>query len=184
MGSAAASRERHGCPPAHDRRFFPADDRRPTLAAPCRVAFGGRGGPVDGPPPRLARPDGRDRGQPPAAARDRRGVRIAGSRSWHARPSAVGGSPPADGSARDPHALRDRRRGRAAGRPFCILAPMSTGRCPICQGETFEIRAKLVCRTCGAILETCCEGGPMGAPCDREAARPAEPSPPAEAGSG
>jgi hypothetical protein len=39
---------------------------------------------------------------------------------------------------------------------------MSAPRCPICQGETFEIRAKLVCRQCGMILETCCEGGPMG----------------------
>jgi hypothetical protein len=34
--------------------------------------------------------------------------------------------------------------------------------CPVCQGETFEIRAKLICRVCGTILETCCEGGPMG----------------------
>ena len=39
---------------------------------------------------------------------------------------------------------------------------MTAPRCPICQGETFEIRAKLVCRRCGTILETCCEGGPMG----------------------
>jgi hypothetical protein len=39
---------------------------------------------------------------------------------------------------------------------------MTAPRCPICHGETFEIRAKLVCRVCGAILETCCEGGPMG----------------------
>jgi hypothetical protein len=66
----------------------------------------------------------------------------------------------------------------ADGRRRVCSSPMSTGRCPICQGETFEIRAKLVCRTCSAILETCCEGGPMGAPCDREVARPAEPSPP------
>jgi hypothetical protein len=55
---------------------------------------------------------------------------------------------------------------------------MTTSRCPICQGETFEIRAKLVCRTCGAILETCCEGGPMGPPCDRAAAPAEESSPP------
>jgi hypothetical protein len=54
---------------------------------------------------------------------------------------------------------------------------MSTCRCPICQGETFEIRAKLMCRRCGAILETCCEGGPMGAPIDPAAAPPAQPAP-------
>lgn len=65
----------------------------------------------------------------------------------------------------------------SAERPYA-LPLMSTGRCPICQGVTFEIRAKLVCRTCGTILETCCEGGPMGPPCDREAARPADSSPP------
>lgn len=34
--------------------------------------------------------------------------------------------------------------------------------CLVCQGPTLEIRGKLVCRRCGAILETCCEGGPMG----------------------
>jgi hypothetical protein len=39
--------------------------------------------------------------------------------------------------------------------------------CPVCAGSTHEIRAKLVCRQCGMILETCCEGGPMGG-CDRE----------------
>jgi len=53
-----------------------------------------------------------------------------------------------------------------------IMTPSS--RCPICQGETFEIRAKLVCRQCGTILETCCEGGPMGRAsggCDGGAAR-------------
>jgi hypothetical protein len=52
---------------------------------------------------------------------------------------------------------------------------MSTCRCPICHGETFEIRAKLMCRRCGAILETCCEGGPM-AP-TAAAAPPAQPAP-------
>jgi hypothetical protein len=53
---------------------------------------------------------------------------------------------------------------------------MQTPRCPICQGETFEIRAKLVCRRCGTILETCCEGGPMGSSpaCDRFPAPPAQ----------
>jgi len=40
--------------------------------------------------------------------------------------------------------------------------------CPICAGPTHEIRAKLVCRQCGMILETCCEGGPMGGTCHRE----------------
>jgi transcription initiation factor TFIIIB Brf1 subunit/transcription initiation factor TFIIB len=38
--------------------------------------------------------------------------------------------------------------------------------CPICAGPTHEIRAKLVCRQCGMILETCCEGGPMAGRCD------------------
>ena len=41
--------------------------------------------------------------------------------------------------------------------------------CPICGGETHEIRAKLHCRRCGMILETCCEGGPMHArSCDQQ----------------
>jgi hypothetical protein len=54
---------------------------------------------------------------------------------------------------------------------------MSSPRCPICQGETFEIRAKLVCRQCGMILETCCEGGPMGtSPTCPRPASPAEQS--------
>ena len=39
--------------------------------------------------------------------------------------------------------------------------------CPVCAGPTHEIRAKLVCRQCGMILETCCEGGPMAGGCDR-----------------
>jgi hypothetical protein len=54
---------------------------------------------------------------------------------------------------------------------------MATTPCPICRGETCEIRAKLVCRTCGAILETCCEGGPMGTgtSCRRPAASPVQP---------
>jgi len=53
-----------------------------------------------------------------------------------------------------------------------MLPPMSTCRCPICSGETYEIRAKLICRQCGAILETCCEGGPMGAQADDAALPP------------
>ena len=61
---------------------------------------------------------------------------------------------------------------RQAGGGCRMLPPMSTCRCPICSGETYEIRAKLVCRQCGAILETCCEGGPMGAPADDAAAPP------------
>ncbi|NBX29678.1 hypothetical protein EBR04_04390 [bacterium] len=53
---------------------------------------------------------------------------------------------------------------------------MATPRCPVCLGETHEIRAKLVCRQCGMILETCCEGGPMGSgECPRAAAPPAPP---------
>jgi hypothetical protein len=51
---------------------------------------------------------------------------------------------------------------------------MSMPRCPVCHGETHEIRATLVCRQCGMILETCCEGGPMGtADCAGMAAPPA-----------
>ncbi|MCS5617351.1 MAG: hypothetical protein NZ658_05070 [Pirellulales bacterium] len=42
---------------------------------------------------------------------------------------------------------------------------MSSPVCPVCTGPTHEIRAKLVCRQCGMILETCCEGGPMGGRC-------------------
>jgi len=37
--------------------------------------------------------------------------------------------------------------------------PASTPICPICGGRLIEIRAKLVCERCHAILETCCEGG-------------------------
>lgn len=55
----------------------------------------------------------------------------------------------------------------------------SSPRCPICNGETHEIRAKLHCRQCGAILETCCEGGPMaGRPCDRDPPPPTDPERP------
>lgn len=61
---------------------------------------------------------------------------------------------------------------------------MTTTPCPICTGPTFEIRAKLVCRQCGAILETCCEGGPMGPGCqpafDAAAEQPAAPPAPPE----
>jgi hypothetical protein len=31
--------------------------------------------------------------------------------------------------------------------------------CPVCGGPLVEIRAKLTCRRCRAIVETCCEGG-------------------------
>ncbi|MFM9010031.1 MAG: hypothetical protein ACKON8_03955 [Planctomycetota bacterium] len=55
---------------------------------------------------------------------------------------------------------------------------MSTCRCPICSGDTHEIRAKLVCRQCGAILETCCEGGPMGSASPEAATPPSRPEPP------
>lgn len=59
---------------------------------------------------------------------------------------------------------------------------MSEPICPVCGGATREIRAKLVCRRCGTILETCCEGGPMAGRCgptddgpDRPTAQPARP---------
>ena len=62
---------------------------------------------------------------------------------------------------------------------------MSACRCPICHGETHEIRAKLVCRRCGAILETCCEGGPMsGIDPEPSAARPLPPAQPDKRESG
>jgi hypothetical protein len=53
---------------------------------------------------------------------------------------------------------------------FWKFMPNSTQSiCPICGGETHEIRAKLHCRQCGMILETCCEGGPMHArSCDQQ----------------
>jgi hypothetical protein len=60
-----------------------------------------------------------------------------------------------------------------------MLLVMSQCRCPVCGGETVEIRAKLVCRGCGAILETCCEGGPMHGSAV-EPAPPREPSPPVD----
>jgi hypothetical protein len=53
--------------------------------------------------------------------------------------------------------------GRPCGGGSGMLPAMTDSRCPICAGPTHEIRAKLVCRECGAILETCCEGGPMAA---------------------
>lgn len=31
--------------------------------------------------------------------------------------------------------------------------------CPACGGELIEIRAKLQCKACRTICETCCEGG-------------------------
>ncbi len=31
--------------------------------------------------------------------------------------------------------------------------------CPVCGGKLVEIRAKLTCSRCRAIVETCCEGG-------------------------
>jgi hypothetical protein len=31
--------------------------------------------------------------------------------------------------------------------------------CPVCGGPLIEIRAKLQCRRCRTICETCCEGG-------------------------
>ncbi len=34
--------------------------------------------------------------------------------------------------------------------------------CPVCGGPLIEIRAKLQCRRCHTILETCCEGGRPG----------------------
>ncbi|MBM4020662.1 MAG: hypothetical protein FJ284_00160 [Planctomycetes bacterium] len=59
---------------------------------------------------------------------------------------------------------------------------MSDPICPVCGGETREIRAKIVCRHCGTILETCCEGGPMAGGChpgdgrlDGQATPPARP---------
>jgi len=62
------------------------------------------------------------------------------------------------------------------------MVPMTMPRCPVCQGETFEIRAKLLCRCCGMILETCCEGGPMGRglSCPQPPASPAPSAPPDE----
>ncbi|NBU40348.1 MAG: hypothetical protein EBS51_05965 [Planctomycetia bacterium] len=53
---------------------------------------------------------------------------------------------------------------------------MPPSACPVCGGDTHEIRAKLLCRVCGMILETCCEGGPMASGC-RPDAPPALPRP-------
>ncbi|MFM8706384.1 MAG: hypothetical protein ACKOHG_21505 [Planctomycetia bacterium] len=54
---------------------------------------------------------------------------------------------------------------------------MTLPRCPVCQGDTTEIRAKLICRRCGTILETCCEGGPMGSTASCPPQPPASPAP-------
>jgi hypothetical protein len=35
--------------------------------------------------------------------------------------------------------------------------------CPVCDGPVVEVRAKLVCARCRAIVETCCDGGKQGA---------------------
>jgi hypothetical protein len=91
------------------------------------------------------------------------------------------GSPEPNGEpAACPHRSRDcgfpeterKATGMGSPEPSRMISAMSTCRCPICAGETHEIRAKLICRQCGAILETCCEGGPMGAPADDAAAPP------------
>jgi hypothetical protein len=71
-------------------------------------------------------------------------------------------------SLADPAGWQTLRGGRG------MFSAMTTARCPICAGPTHEIRAKLVCRQCGAILETCCEGGPMAGSCDLDR----EPLPP------
>ncbi len=35
--------------------------------------------------------------------------------------------------------------------------------CPVCDGRLAELRGKLVCSRCHAIVETCCDGGKQGA---------------------
>ena len=35
--------------------------------------------------------------------------------------------------------------------------------CPVCDGPVAELRGKLVCTRCRAIVETCCDGGKQGA---------------------
>ena len=57
-----------------------------------------------------------------------------------------------------------------------MLNGIMSCRCPVCGADTVEIRAKLVCRGCGMILETCCEGGPMAGPTAE--ARPPDPPTP------
>jgi hypothetical protein len=34
--------------------------------------------------------------------------------------------------------------------------------CPVCDGPITELRGKLVCTRCRAIVETCCDGGKQG----------------------
>jgi hypothetical protein len=38
--------------------------------------------------------------------------------------------------------------------------PNCRAACPACGGSLVEVKAKLVCSRCRAIIETCCEGGP------------------------
>ncbi len=35
--------------------------------------------------------------------------------------------------------------------------------CPICSGNLFYLRTKLVCEKCHSIVETCCDGGRLPA---------------------
>lgn len=63
-------------------------------------------------------------------------------------------------------------------KPPATMRGMSSPICPVCAGPTFEIRAKLVCRQCGMILETCCEGGPMAGGCTDPADGSADPAAP------
>ena len=85
--------------------------------------------------------------------------------------------PPAVWAAR--RMLRLGGEDRTPGASPATIAAMTQPRCPVCQGETFEIRAKLLCRACGMIIETCCEGGPMGpgVSCPQPTASPARPAP-------
>jgi hypothetical protein len=46
----------------------------------------------------------------------------------------------------------------ATERPPAIDEPCRAA-CPVCGGVLVEIRAKLTCSRCRAIVETCCEGG-------------------------
>jgi hypothetical protein len=53
----------------------------------------------------------------------------------------------------------DEARGNEAEVSSSVESPPRPG-CPVCGGHLIEIRGKLQCERCRAIVETCCEGGP------------------------
>ena len=55
--------------------------------------------------------------------------------------------------------MRSEGEGGADAKPESVARPPQPA-CPVCGGHLIEIRGKLQCERCRAIIETCCEGGP------------------------